>query len=64
METYLRPWRKYLKEACEECGFKAKERRQLDVHHLDGNKENNDPSNLRTLCPPCHRLIDHLDLVS
>ena len=59
METYLRPWREYLKDACEECGFEAQERRQLDVHHKDKNRENNDPLNLITLCPPCHRLIDH-----
>lgn len=29
----------------------------LDVHHLDGNRENNDPSNLAILCPTCHALI-------
>lgn len=62
METYLRPWREHLKPFCEKCGFEAQERRQLDVHHKDGDKSNNDPSNLITLCPPCHRLIDHSNL--
>lgn len=57
MEHYLRPWRKYLKDACEQCGFVAEDRRQLDVHHIDGDKQNNNLSNLQTLCPPCHRLI-------
>lgn len=29
---------------------------QLDIDHIDGNKANNDPSNIRTLCSNCHRL--------
>lgn len=59
METYKRPWRQYVKLVCEnpECGFVAQEKRQMDVHHIDGNRSNNDPLNLMTLCPPCHRLI-------
>jgi len=28
---------------------------QLDVDHIDGNKKNNDISNLMTLCANCHR---------
>ena len=27
---------------------------QIDVHHKDGNKNNNDPSNLELLCRNCH----------
>lgn len=30
----------------------------LQVAHLDNNTLNNDPSNLRTLCPACHNLYD------
>jgi 5-methylcytosine-specific restriction endonuclease McrA len=26
----------------------------LDVHHLDHDKENNEPENLMTLCKNCH----------
>lgn len=26
----------------------------LQLDHIDGNKKNNDPSNLRLLCPNCH----------
>jgi hypothetical protein len=26
----------------------------IDVHHIDGNPANNDPSNLIALCPTCH----------
>ena len=29
---------------------------QLDTDHVDGNKANNDPSNIMTLCANCHRL--------
>lgn len=37
---------------CEECGL---ERGRLDVHHLDENPLNNDPTNLKVLCRRCHR---------
>lgn len=56
MQTYRRPWRKFVKDHCEQCSFVAEDRCQLDVHHKDEDKTNNDPSNLITLCPPCHRL--------
>lgn len=29
----------------------------LDVHHIDGNRENNQPSNLQVLCVLCHAKI-------
>ncbi|MFA6071903.1 MAG: HNH endonuclease signature motif containing protein [Janthinobacterium sp.] len=51
-----RVYLKYKKDYCEECGFKPKDTCQLDVDHVDGNRKNNDPSNLRTLCANCHRL--------
>lgn len=41
---------------CENCGFKALHRAQLDVDHIDENHKNNSPENLQTLCPNCHRL--------
>lgn len=40
-----------MKEACEACGATGK----LHVHHKDEDPFNNDPLNLRTLCPRCHR---------
>ena len=42
---------KQMKPVCEACGAKGK----LHVHHKDADPLNNDPSNLRTLCPRCHR---------
>lgn len=39
------------KPACEACGREGR----LHVHHVDENPSNNAPSNLRTLCPSCHR---------
>jgi hypothetical protein len=35
---------------CEICGKVGK----LDVHHIDGDYQNNDPSNLMVLCRSCH----------
>lgn len=34
---------------CYSCGDPANE-----VDHIDGNARNNDPSNLRSACKPCH----------
>lgn len=61
-KTYERPWKQFVKDACEKCGYKSIDpvfKRDLDVHHKDGDKKNNEPSNLQTLCPPCHRLLQH-----
>lgn len=41
---------------CQSCGFVAVDKIQLDIDHIDGNRSNNDPSNLQTLCANCHRL--------
>ncbi|MFH1638092.1 MAG: helix-turn-helix domain-containing protein [Candidatus Woesearchaeota archaeon] len=41
---------------CQYCGFRA-EKWQI-VHHMDGNPNNNDESNLETICPMCS-LIHH-----
>jgi cytochrome c553 len=41
---------------CEQCGFIPVDRIQLDVDHKDGNRANNDPDNIWTLCANCHRL--------
>jgi 5-methylcytosine-specific restriction endonuclease McrA len=49
------------KDSCECCGFIPTHRVQLDVDHIDGNKLNNDPNNLQTLCANCHRLKTYLN---
>ena len=32
--------------------------RTLDVHHIDGDHENNAPENLKALCQRCHNAYD------
>ena len=34
---------------CQRCGYAF-----LEIHHIDGNRWNNDPNNLVTLCRKCH----------
>lgn len=53
------PWKKYKKSECERCGFIPEHACQLDVDHIDGNKENNCISNYKTLCANCHRIKTH-----
>jgi hypothetical protein len=55
------PYRFYKKDFCEKCNFIPEHTSQLDVDHIDGNKKNNDPSNLQTLCANCHRLKTYLN---
>ena len=56
-----KPWLKFKKETCEKCGFVPEHQSQLDVDHIDGNPNNNDPKNLQTLCANCHRLKTYLN---
>ena len=42
---------------CEMCGFTAQHPYQLDVHYVDGNMTNNNPTNLKTVCANCNRLL-------
>ena len=54
-----RPYVRHKKDICERCGFIPEHKIQLDVHHIDSDHTNNDPTNLQTLCSNCHRL-EHL----
>ncbi len=43
-------YNQHKKSRCERCGST----KNLMVHHKDGNRKNNKPSNLETLCWSCH----------
>jgi hypothetical protein len=55
------PYSKHKKNYCENCGFIPIHKCQLDVDHIDGNKNNNHIDNFRTLCANCHRLKTFLN---
>ena len=50
------------KPKCEKCGFKAAIEEQLFVYYLDGDRRNNSPVNLITLCACCSILADRKGL--
>ncbi|MFA5061193.1 MAG: HNH endonuclease signature motif containing protein [Candidatus Pacearchaeota archaeon] len=52
----LKTYRKVTKE-CVICGFN----RIIDLHHIDTNKQNNNPKNLIGLCPNHHRMIHNIN---
>lgn len=37
------------------CGYD----KHIDFHHIDGNRNNNDISNIASLCPNCHREVEN-----
>jgi hypothetical protein len=41
------------KPHCEKCGFKARLKEQLFVYYVDGNFNNNNTLNLKTICANC-----------
>jgi hypothetical protein len=47
---------------CQKCGWSeqnpVKGNIPLEIHHIDGNWENNRPENLELLCPNCHSLTE------
>ena len=45
---------------CEECTNEVwlKLPINLETHHIDGDKTNNEPENLKLLCPNCHSCTD------
>lgn len=45
------------KSHCEKCNFKSSHSEQFNVYHIDGNLENCKPSNLKTVCANCQRII-------
>jgi hypothetical protein len=51
------------KTTCDRCGFRAKYAAQLMVFHVDGNLNNSQLRNLRTVCQNCVIEINRADLV-
>jgi 5-methylcytosine-specific restriction endonuclease McrA len=43
---------------CMECASKQ----NIEVHHVDGDRNNNDPDNLVPLCRDCHTKLNDLTL--
>lgn len=59
-KTKVPAWTKsgYKKKAtCDLCGFKSSYSTQLTVFHIDGNLENNEFTNLRTICLNCIEVV-------
>ena len=50
------------KATCDRCGFRAKHHTQLTVYHVDGNLNNCELRNLKTVCLNCTVEITRLDL--
>lgn len=52
--------RGYKEKKCESCGGVEwlGGKMPLEVHHIDGDKQNNEIVNLSILCPNCHTLTD------
>lgn len=65
---YTRDWEYISRElrekhnyTCENCGLKLEDdydKQFLHVHHISGDKTNNDESNLKCLCLYCHAHVD------
>jgi hypothetical protein len=60
-QHYAKKYRLFKKDICEKCAFVASHPCQLDVDHIDGNRNNNAIFNLQTLCANCHRLKTHIN---
>jgi len=50
----------YKEHICENCGLSKwlHSPIPLELHHIDGNKKNNEFNNLMLLCPNCHSLTE------
>jgi hypothetical protein len=51
------------KSTCDQCGFRSKYSAQLWVYHVDGNLNNNNVRNLKTVCLNCTVEITKADLI-
>lgn len=49
-----------LNYTCEQCGVElTSDSKLLHTHHINGNKADNEPENLRVLCADCHKKQPH-----
>ena len=65
---YTKDWEKISREyreshnyTCEECGITIEDpfdRQFIQVHHINGDKTDNSPNNLKCLCIHCHANVD------
>lgn len=46
-----------MKAQCDKCGYKSKHKEQFNVYHVDGNLNNSRPTNLKTICANCQRVL-------
>ena len=53
--SYRKKAFKHYRAKCFSCGYN-KNKKILEVHHIDCNRENNKLENLIILCPNCHRI--------
>ena len=51
---YREKFRKYTK--CFKCEIESFDIRFFDIHHINGDSDNNEIKNLQLLCPNCHRI--------
>lgn len=45
------------KNTCDLCGFRARHGSQIMVYHMDGNLNNNEILNLRSVCLNCSAIV-------
>ncbi len=45
------------KNICEKCGYTSKHLEQFNVFHIEGNLKNCSPTNLKTICANCQRIM-------
>ena len=50
------------KTTCDVCGFKSIYPTQMTVFHIDGNLENTEKVNLRTICLNCVEVVKRKDV--